>query len=125
MAIIPALLSFLFFAALYAGLAKLAARLYRRTALSWKSALGFGALAALSAFAAAALRPVLSEAVVLTLSVVLVVAIGAWFFASRATEASGNPVGFKGGAVLSAIVVGIAFASGVVLAVVLPAIVPK
>jgi len=125
MAIIPALLSLLLVVAMYAGFAKLATRLYRRTKLSWKSAFGFGALVSLLAVIATVLRGVLPVVVVLTAGLALVVAVGAWFLASRATDASGQPVGFKAAAVLSAMAVGMAFAIGVVLAVVLPAIVAK
>jgi len=122
MAIIPALLSLLFLAAMYASLAKLAARLYRSTKLSWKSAFGFGALVALLAVIATVLRGVLPVFVVLTAGHALVLAVGAWFLASRAADASGQPVGFKVAVVLSCIAMGMAFVVGVVLAVVLPAI---
>jgi hypothetical protein len=125
MALIPVLLSLLLVVVMYASFAKLAARSYRRTKLSWKSAFGFGALVALLAGLATVLGGVVPVAVVLTAGLALVVAIGAWFLASRATDASGQPVGFKTAAVLSAIAVGMAFAIGVVLAVVLPAILPK
>jgi uncharacterized membrane protein len=125
MAIIPALLSLLLLVAMYAGFAKLAARLYRKTKLSWKSAFGFGAMVALLAVLATALGSILPAVVVLTAGLALVVSAGAWFLASRAMDANGQPVGFKSAAALSAIAVSMAFAVGVVIAVVLPAIVPK
>jgi len=125
MAIIPALLSLLILIAMYAGFAKLAARLYRGTRLPWKSAFGFGALVALLALLAVVLRGALPFAAILATGLAAIVAVGAWFLASRATDASGLPVGFKAAAALSAIAVGMAFAVGVLLAVVLPAILPK
>ncbi len=125
MAIIPALLSLLLVVAMYAGFAKLAAHLYRRTKLPWKSAFGFGALVALFAVLAAVLGGVLPVVVVLTAGLAFIVVAGAWFLASRATDTSGQPIGFKSAAALSAIAVSMAFTIGVVLAVVLPAIAPK
>ena len=125
MAIIPALLSLLVVVAIYAGFAKLAARFYRRTRLSWKSAFGFGALVAVLAFLATSIGGVLPMAVLMAAGLTAVIAVGAWFLASRATDVSGQPIGFKAAAALSSIAVGMAFAIGVVLAVVLPAIAPK
>ena len=125
MAIIPALLSLLLLVTMYAGFAKLAARLYRRTKLSWKTAFGFGALIALLAFLITALRGTLPFALVIAAGLASVVAVGAWFLAPRALDRSGQPVGVKAAAVLSTIVVGMAFTVGIALAVVLPAIAPK
>jgi hypothetical protein len=125
MAIILVLLTLLLAIATYASFVKLAARLYRRTRLSWRSAFGFGALAAVLSLLATLLRSVLPASVVLIPSFALIVAVGGWYLASRATDISSKPLGFKAAATLSAIAVGIAFAIGVALAVVMPAIVPK
>ena len=125
MAIIPALLSLLVVIGMYAGFAKLAARLYRGAQLSWKSAFGFGVLVAPLSFLATFLSGVLPVVAVLTAGLATVVAVGAWFFGPRALNGSGQPVGFKSAAVLSAMAVGMAFAVGVAITVVLPMVVPK
>lgn len=125
MAIILTLLSLLFLVAMYAGFAKLAARTYRQTRMSWKSAFGFGMLVASLALLLTVLRGVLPFAVVLPVGLATVVAGGAWFLSSRATDASGEKVGFKAAAALSAIAMGMAAMVGVLIAVLLPAIAPR
>ena len=125
MAFILALLSLILLVAIYAGFVKLAARLYRRTNLSWKFAFGFGGLATLIALVGTVLKGTLPVAAVLVAGLGLIVASGGWFLASRATDPVGLPVGFKVAAVLSAIAVGVATALGIALALVLPAIAPR
>ena len=125
MAIILALLSLILLVAIYAGFAKLAARLYRRTNLSWKSAFGYGGIATFIALVGTLLKGTLPVATVLVAGLGLIVGSGGWFLASRATDSAGLPVGFKVAAVLSAFAVGVAVALGIALAVVLPAIAPR
>lgn len=129
MAIVMALFALLLGIGMYASLTKAAARLYRRTTLSWKSAFVFGAIAMLFGVAGTLLSQALSAAVpplaVLLIGFALTVASGAGFLGTRATNASGQAIGVKNAAALCAIVVAIAFALGVVLAVVIPALAPK
>lgn len=125
MAFIPLLLSIVLVVGLYASLVKLAARFYRRSALSWKAAFGFGALMAPLAILVALLNRTLPAAVTLSAGLVSAVAVGAWFLASRVKTTLGQPVGYKAAAALSAIALGMAFVFSIVLATVLPAIVPR
>lgn len=124
MVLIPLLLSFVVAVGMYASFAKLAARMYRRSQLSWKAALGFGALVAPLAFLGTALRGTLPTAAAIAVCMPFLVAVGAWFLASRANDPAGHPVGFKVAAALSAIAVVMAFALGMLLTVVLQTIAP-
>ena len=106
MAIMYLLAFFFLSVAIYGGLVKLTARLYRRTRISWKSAFGYGALVnAIATPAAIGLRIVFPIAAVGYAGLAVSIAVGAWFLASRAIDASGQPVGFKPALLLSAIAV--------------------
>ena len=129
MALIPALVSLLLGTIVYAAFIKTAARIYRHTMLSWKSAFGFGALAMIlgtvgtvaNAFTVGKL-PLL---IVMSVGLGLQILVGAWFLGTRATNAAGHSVGMKTGAAIVAIAVAMAFAIGFVLAIVVPMLVPK
>jgi hypothetical protein len=128
MAIMSVLVTLPLLVAVYAGFVKLAAYLYQRTMLSWRSAFVFGALVAPLAFAAAVtsqlLRDTVPIAVVIIGGLALVIAVGAWFLGPRAKNVAGEAVGFNGAAVVSAIAVGIAFVLGLAFTFVLRAVVP-
>lgn len=109
---------------LLAVLVKLASRLYRSARVSWPHAFGFSALSmgvgvlgtVLNVVSGVALGPLISGVLGLGLNM----AVGGWFLGPRALSATGEPVGFKGGAALAALALGIVFVLGVVAAVLVP-----
>lgn len=111
------LLPFAFTVFAYVVCIKLAARLFRRTQLSWKHALFFGALLFVVLFAVGALvrwlnlvpGPVLAAVVYLAVDLAAQLAVGGWFLGPRARTVAGTPVEFKGGALLSLITYGLVF----------------
>lgn len=100
-------MAFLFLpVAIFGGVVKLTSRVYRRTRISWKSAFVYGALVLLIAnMASLGLRIVLPIAAAQYAGLAVSIAVGAWFLASRAIDASGQPVGFERALPLSAIAV--------------------
>jgi hypothetical protein len=110
----------------YAVLVKLAAFLLRQTQLSWKHALLFGLIAllvaAIGALANRAAGQVLPALFVGLVGIAVQLVLGGWYFGPRARTASGEPVGFSRGMLLSLVAFGIVFAVGVALAVLVPAL---
>jgi hypothetical protein len=109
---------------LYALLIKLAARIYRRSLLSWKHATVFGALAILVGGLGALVNYTsgsrLSPLLGVMLGLTVQLALGGWYLGPRALAPGGKAVAFKGGALIAAIGFGLVFAFGVVAAILVP-----
>jgi hypothetical protein len=99
--IVPPLVIFI---CLYAGIVKLAARLLRYT-LSWKLSFVFALAMLIIAIVSRALQFAIGYSLPLWLALILLLAVyvllGAWLFGERATNASGQVLGWRGGARLS------------------------
>jgi putative Mn2+ efflux pump MntP len=110
--------------AVYAVFMKLAARLYRKTSLSWKHAIVFSVLAIVLGVAASFLVKVLGGTVVLPVAVILglalQLALGGWYLGTRARSSSGEPIAFKGGVLLALIAYALLASIGVVAAILIP-----
>jgi hypothetical protein len=125
---LPSLPSFAFTVLAYVACIKLAARLFRRTQLSWRHAWIFGVALFAVLFAVGALvrllpfesGPLLSHLVYLAIDLVAQLAFGGWFLGPRAKTTEGAPVAFKGGALLSLIAYGLVFSFSVAAAAALP-----
>ena len=107
-------------AAVYAAFTKVAARAYRRSKLSWKSALVFGVVATLIGLIANLSSGTLPYAE--PFGKIIIIAVGTLFLASQATDTAGQPVGTKGAIALSLIAVGIALVVGSAMQVLMPAL---
>ena len=111
------LLPFAFTVFAYVACIKLAARLFRRTQLSWKHALLFGVLLFVVLFAVGGLvrwlnpvpGPVLASVVFLAVDLAAQLAVGGWFLGPRAKTGAGAPVEFKGGVLRALIAYGLVF----------------
>jgi hypothetical protein len=90
---------------------KLAARLFRRTVLSWRHSLLFGLLLLGVAIAKSAtglaFSLVVPPAAGMILGMALSIALGAWFFSTRAKTVQGESIGWRGGLTLTSIAVGL------------------
>lgn len=125
---LPSLPSFAFTVLAYVACIKLAARLFRRTQLSWTYAWFFGVALFAVLFTVGALvrlqplasGPPLSHLVYLAADLAAQLAFGGWFLGPRAKTTVGTPVAFKGGALLSLIAYGLVFSFSVAAAAVLP-----
>lgn len=114
---LSSLLAFAVTALAYVICIKLAARLFRRTELSWKHAGVFGPLLFVVLFAVGALvrwlnpvpAPMLAYVLYLAVDLVAQLAVGGWFLGPRAKTAAGAPVEFKVGALLALIAYGLVF----------------
>ena len=115
---LTSLAALLAIAAVYAGLTKIAARAYRRSKVSWQSALAFGVIATLIGLTANLNSGTFPYAE--PVGKILIVAVGTLFLASRATDTAGQPVGTKGAIALSLITGGMAFALGSATQLILP-----
>ncbi len=110
--------------AVYAVLIWLAAKAYKKSSLPWRHAIGFSVLI----FVASAVGTFLSQlagrasgpaaAVALGFAVQLV--LGGWYLGPRLKTASGEPAGFKGGALVSAVAYGLVVLLGTLFAVLVP-----
>jgi|SoimicMinimDraft_9_1059737.scaffolds.fasta_scaffold07022_1 hypothetical protein len=100
--LVPPLLMFI---CLYAGIVKLAARLLRYE-LSWKRSFLFAIAMLIISIASRAVQFAIGYSLALWLSLILLLAayvvLGAWLFGGRATNASGQVLGWRGGVRLSA-----------------------
>jgi hypothetical protein len=128
MSIVFTLLPLLLSVAVYAGLIKLASRLYRKSQLAWKHAFAFSAigmvLGAVGTFLNLLTGSVLPTVLAAMAGIGLQVVLGGWFLGPRALGASGAPVTFNGGAAIAAIAVVFGLVLGVLAAVVMPALIP-
>jgi hypothetical protein len=103
---------------LYALLAKLAAWIFRRTALRWRHAFIFAAMLSLIGIvnmAAGRAFPPIAQPVFFVIAVSLQLALGGWFLGPRALSKDGKPIQFRGGVMLTLIMVAIAFVLAVAL----------
>lgn len=111
-------------AGVYAASVKLAALLFRRTSLKWKHAFVFGASILVAGAGLAFLNQLSGGSVPFLLAIpfglVLLGALGGWYFRFRATTSSGAPLGFRGGVLLSMVVNAMVFALGLIGILVLP-----
>lgn len=121
--IFPLLLSI----ALYTSLVKLAAFLYKRALLSWRDACIFSLILLMVLGAGTLLNRLSGNAIPLLVSIVagmvIQVGIGAWYLASRARSAGGEPLGSKGAAMLSLIAYGLIATLGLLAAMAMGALV--
>jgi hypothetical protein len=111
---------------IYASLIKLAARLLRRTQLSWKHAILFGTIAlvvgVIGTLANQSTGQVLPPLVAGLIGKAIQLALGGWYLGTRALAVSDEPVGFGRGVLLSLIALGIVFGIGVAATALLPAL---
>jgi hypothetical protein len=110
MSLLPLLFTFL----VVACFVKLAARLLRRTRVSWKHSILFGLLLGALALAKSAfgllfadfLPPIMALAAGLSVSL----GIGTWFFSTRAASAEGDLLGWRGSSRLTGLALGLMLA---------------
>jgi len=125
---LPSLLPLAFTILAYLACIKLAARLYRRSQLSWKHAAIFGVMLFLVLLAVGTCvrwlnpvsGPVLSSLLDIATGLLAQLAVGAWFLGPRARTAEGTSLGFKGGALLALIAYVLVFSLSVAAALLLP-----
>lgn len=111
---------------IYAAFFKIAGRVLRASRVGWAHALQFAALVGAITIGGRVASIYVGELPVLLaalLGLALHLTLGAWFFRERALAADGQPLGWAGGAKLTAIAFGMLMLAGVVLAVGLPALV--
>lgn len=108
----------------YAVLVKLAAFIVRRTKLRWSQAFIYGVLAVVAAGIGAVLNvatgSLLPLPVALLAGLALQLLLGGWYFGSRAVNAAGSTIEFKGGVILSLVAYVLAFNLGILAAVIVP-----
>lgn len=96
---------------LCAAYAKLAARIFRRSSLSWRNSFLFAFLLGLLAIAGRATSTALGYSLPIAVGLLVGLAInlllGGWFFAIRATDTQGQLLGWRRGVFLSAIMFGL------------------
>lgn len=118
--LLPLLLAVL----LFGVFAKVAARILRRTQLGWSHALIFGlivfVLGAIGAFANRATGQLLPLPVAVVAALLLQLSVGGWYLGPRATNTAGEPIAFRGGAMLSFVAYLLVVGFGVLCALVLP-----
>lgn len=97
--------------ALVACFVKLAARILRRTLISWKSALLFSlilfVLTTVKFLSGLSFSAVLPPVVALLIGIAITLSVGSWFFSSRAITAEGSKVGWLGGLKLTSLSFGL------------------
>ena len=93
---------------------KLAARLLKSTAVSWKNSFLFGLLLTVltiaKAFAGFAFPVIMPPVLAFLLGTAISLSIGTWFFSTRACNGSGVPIGWRGGFQLTGIAIGLMLA---------------
>ena len=96
---------------LCAAYAKLAARIFRRSSLSWRNSFLFAFLLGLLAIAGRATSTALGYSLPIAVGLLVGLAInlllGGWFFGIRATDTQGQLLGWRRGVFLSAIMFGL------------------
>ncbi len=102
-----------------AAYAKLAARIFRRTSLSWLNSFLFAFLLGVLTIAGRATSIAfdysLPLALGLSVGLTINLLLGGWFFGARAADAQGQLLGWGRGMVLSVIMFGLLAASGAAL----------
>jgi hypothetical protein len=122
------LVPFAFTVLAYIACIKLAARLYRRSQLSWKHAAIFGVVLFLVLLAVGTCvrwlnlvsGPVFSSLLDIATGLLAQLAVGGWFLGPRARTADGVRLGFKGGALLALIAYALVFSLSMAAAFLLP-----
>jgi len=108
--------------------AKLAATLVLRWKASWTTALIFSALVIAVQTAGAVFLRIFDLYLPLVLGILFSLAVqiacGGWLLGARAAVATGEPLGFRRGALLSLIAYGLMLVLGIVLWVLLSAVLP-
>ena len=109
---------------------KMAARLYRRSQLSWMHAAVFGVVLFLVLLAvgtcvrwlnlAVGAGPVSASLLDIATGLLAQLALGAWFLGPRAKTSTGAPVGYKGGALLALMCYALVFLLSVTATFLLP-----
>ena len=111
MQILLSFVPFLVMLALCAAYAKLAARIFRRSSLSWRNsflfALLLGVLAIVGRATSAAFALSFPLALGLLVGLTINLFLGGWFFGARATDTQGRLLGWGRGMALSAIMFGL------------------
>ena len=119
MQILLSFVPFLLILALCAAYAKLAARIFRRSSLSWRNSFLFALLLGVLAIAGRATSTAFGYSLPLALALLVGLTInlflGGWFFGARATDTQGQLLGLGRGMVLSAIMFGLLAATIVAL----------
>lgn len=126
MSLLFQLLPLLIYLALYAASFKVAARILRASRVGWAQAFQIAALVGLITIGTRAAAMYVGQLpVVLSalLGLAMHLTLGAWFFRERALASDGQPLGWAGGAKLSAVAVGLIMLVAVVLAIGIPALV--
>ena len=97
--------------ALCAAYAKLAALIFRKSLLSWRSAFLFALLLGALAIAGRAISVAFDYSLPIVLSLlvgfVINLLLGSWFFSNRAKDPQGQFLGWRAGMVLSTIMFGL------------------
>jgi hypothetical protein len=125
---LTSLLPFAFTVSAYIVCIKLAARLYRRSHLSWKHAAAFGVVLFLVLLAVGTCvrwlnlvsGPVPSSLLDIATGMLAQLAVGGWFLGPRAKTSTGAPMAFKDGALLALIAYVLVFSLSMAAAFVLP-----
>jgi hypothetical protein len=111
MQVLFSFLPFLIVLALCAVYAKLAARIFRRSLLSWRDSFLFALLLGLLTIAGRASSIAFGHSLPIALGLLVGVAInlllGGWFFSARATDRQGQVLGWGRGMLLSLILFGL------------------
>ena len=128
MATLASLLPIALIFAFIACSVKVAARLLRRTVVSWKHSVLFGVFLAALTIAKSASGLLFSSfmppLVALLFGLTISITFGAWYFRTRALTVAGAPLGWQGGLQLSALAVGLLVAVGFFLLLLLNAFLP-
>lgn len=126
MSSIPSFIPLLLSIALYTGIVKLAAFLYKRALLSWRDACIFSLILLMVLGAGTLLNRLSGNAIPLVVSIaagmVIQVGIGAWYLAPRARTAAGAPLKTKGAAMLALIAYGLIAGLGVLAVIAVDAL---
>lgn len=112
----------------YIACIKLAARLYRRSQLSWRHAAAFGALLFVLLLAVGAGTralnpvpdPVFASLLDIATGLLAQLAMGAWFLGPRVRTIGDAPMGPKGGALLALLCYALVFVFSITAAFLLP-----
>ena len=111
MQILLSFVPFLVMLTLCAAYAKLAARIFRRSSLSWRNSFLFALLLGVLAIVGRATSSAFAFSLPLALGLLVGLAInlllGGWFFGARATDTHGRLLGWGRGMALSAIMFGL------------------
>ena|SRR5258706_2437381 len=114
---------------MFAAYAKLAARIFRGTSLSWRNSFLFALLLGVLTIAGRATSIAFDYSLPLALGLsvgltTINLLLGGWFFGARATDMQGQLLGWGRGMVLSGIMFGLLAATGVALMGVLHVLTP-